>query len=174
MAGSRILLAAVLIGTPVVAAAQPAAQRPAQFEALTRCRTVGNDAARLDCFDRAVAAMQAAEGRGEILLVDRHQVRQTRRRLFGLPLPEFSLFGSRENPADQPRLVEGVIAAATLDRNRDWLVRLQDGAEWLQRDDHVLALEPRPGQRVIVTRNAIGTFMMRVNGQPGIRVKRVR
>ena len=51
---------------------------------------------------------------------------------------------------------------------------LQDGAVWVQIDNNTLALRPRPGQRVVINRGALGSFMMRVNSQPGIRVRRAR
>jgi hypothetical protein len=70
--------------------------------------------------------------------------------------------------------VEGVIASASQDGLGHWVVALQDGAIWSQIDNNTLALRPRPGQRVVVNRGALGSFMMRVNNQPGIRVRRSR
>ena len=52
------------------------------------------------------------------------------------------------------------------------MVRLADGSLWIQTDNHALALRPRAGQPVVINRAALGSYMMRVNNQPGVRVRR--
>ena len=52
------------------------------------------------------------------------------------------------------------------------IIRLEDGGSWHQVDDRHLAIEPRAGHKVVINRGAMGSYMMRVNNQPGIRVKR--
>jgi hypothetical protein len=181
MTSSHYLLAALLAAAPAAALAQrqPAPPRPEAFEALIRCRSVAEPAARLQCFDAAAAALQTAQERREVVVVDRAQVREGRRRLFGLALPRIPIFGGGDddddrNDADQVRTVEGVVASARQDELGHWVVALQDGAVWVQTDNNRLALRPRPGQRVVVNRAALGSYMMRVNNQPGIRVRRTR
>lgn len=174
-----ILLAAILIAAPAAAPAQRGAApaRPESFEALIRCRSIAEAAARLQCFDTAAAALQAAQERREVVVVDRAQVREGRRRLFGLALPRIPIFGGGdedENDEDQVRTVEGVVAAASQDGLGHWIVSLQDGAVWTQVDDRPLTFRPRPGQRVVINRAMLGSFMMRVNNQPGIRARRTR
>jgi hypothetical protein len=167
-------------GLPAFAMAQPASSppaRPESFEALVRCRAIADDAARLVCFDTAAAALQAAQERRDVVVVDRQQVREGRRRLFGLALPRIPIFGGGdddEREEDRVSTVEGVVAGATQDGLGRWVVSLQDGAVWVQVDNNVLALRPRPGQRVVINRAALGSFTMRVNNQPGIRVRRTR
>ena len=176
----HILLILFLVGAPALAVAQgrnEAPPRPETFEALVRCRAIAEDAARLACFDQAAAALQAAQERRDVVVVDRQQVREGRRRLFGLALPRIPIFGggdSDDEDDDQIRTVEGVVASASQDGLGHWVVALQDGAVWVQVDNNTLALRPRPGQRVVINRGALGSFMMRVNNQPGIRVRRTR
>src|SRR5687768_9360546 len=80
--GATLMLA--LAGGAAVAAAAPPAQqrRPAAYEALVRCRAIANDEARLRCFDQSVAKLQEAADKRELVVVDRSQIRETRRRLF--------------------------------------------------------------------------------------------
>jgi hypothetical protein len=52
------------------------------------------------------------------------------------------------------------------------VVRLEDGSTWVQTDNNLIAARPRSGQPVRVNRGALGSYMMRVNGQPGVRVRR--
>jgi len=172
-----ILAAAALAALPGVASAQRAPQqRPELFEALVRCRSVTEESARLQCFDAAAAALDAAAERREVVVVDRAQVRESRRRLFGLALPRLPIFGGGgdddEDDADEIDHVEGVVASASQNGNGQWIVRLQDGATWVQTDNNSLALRPRAGQPVVVNRGVMGSYMMRVNRQPGIRVRR--
>ena len=171
----------LLAGAPALALAQRGTQappaRPESFEALVRCRAVAGDAARLACFDSAAAALQAAQERRDLVVVDRQQVREGRRRLFGLALPRIPIFGGGDDDAtdeDAVTTVEGVVASASQDGLGHWVVALQDGAVWMQVDNNTLALRPRPGQRVVINRGALGSFMMRVNNQPGFRVRRSR
>ncbi|HVQ07749.1 MAG TPA: hypothetical protein VMS43_04890 [Allosphingosinicella sp.] len=182
MTRRNYMLAALLAAAPAVALAQrPAAApppRPETFEALIRCRSIAEADARLQCFDAAAAALQSAQERREVVVVDRAQVREGRRRLFGLALPRIPIFGGGddddEDDADRVTTVEGVVASASQDSLGHWVVVLQDGAAWVQADNRPLALRPRPGQRVVINRAALGSFMMRVNNQPGIRVRRTR
>lgn len=176
---SHYLLAALLVAAPAAALAQRDAPppRPESFEALLRCRAITDPAARLACFDTTAANLQAAQERRDLVVVDRAQVREGRRRLFGLTLPRIPIFGGGDDDdrdADRVSTVEGVIASAAQDGLGHWTVVLQDGAVWVQIDNNTLALRPRPGQRVVIVRAALGSFMMRVNNQPGLRVRRSR
>jgi hypothetical protein len=170
-------LALLLAGLPAAAAAQAdqaAPQRPELFEALVRCRAIADDAARLQCFDSAAANLQAATERRDVVVVDRQQVRESRRRLFGLPLPSLPIFGGGDDDdsADRIESIESTVVSAHQVGYGRWVVRLEDGSTWVQTDDNVVAGRPRTGQPVRVQRGALGSFMMRINNQPGIRVRR--
>ncbi len=173
-----LFLAAALALLPASAAiGQPRTEAPARpelFEALVRCRSLGDDAARLACFDNAAAALQTAAERRDVLVVDRAQVREGRRRLFGLALPRLPIFGGHGDDDEEEEIssIESNIVSAQQFGYGRWLVRLEDGSIWAQTDDNLIAARPRAGQPVRVSRAALGTYMMRVNGQPGVRVRR--
>lgn len=168
---SVLAAAATLSAAAYAQPAQPQ-QRPETFEALIRCRTITEDSARLRCFDEASAALQAAAERRDLVVVDRAQVRESRRRLFGIRLPNLPVFGGGNEEEEEVDRVEGVVAAARQDGLGHWIVTLEDGAVWVQTDNNRLALRPRPGQPVVISRGALGSYMMQVNRQPGIRVRR--
>jgi hypothetical protein len=182
MTRKPLLFAALLLGLVSAAYAQRGQhrdqrrqERPALFEALVRCRAVAEAAARLQCFDDAAAALAQAAERRDIVVVDRAQVRESRRRLFGLALPRLPIFGGGgDGRADEEEIttLEGTIARASQDGFGHWIVRLQDESLWVQTDNNALALRPRPGQPVVINRGALGSYIMRVNRQPGIRVRR--
>jgi hypothetical protein len=174
MTTKPLLILALLAGLIGAAHAQPRGeqpQRPELFEALVRCRTVGEAAARLACFDAAAAALEQAAERRDVVVVDRAQVRESRRRLFGLALPRLPIFGGGGEEEEVASL-EGVISHASQNNMGQWSVQLQEGGTWVQTDHNMLALRPRPGQPVVINRGALGSYMMRVNRQPGIRVRR--
>lgn len=151
--------------------------RPASFEALIHCRTIADPAARLQCFDAAAGALEQAASRRDVVIVDRAQVRETRRRLFGLALPNLPIFGRSDNSRDRDdeeiSSLESTVASAARNDLGQWQVRLQQGGTWVQTDFNQLAVAPRPGQPIVIRRGALGSFMMRVGNQPGVRVRRV-
>jgi hypothetical protein len=110
-----------------------------------------------------------------VVVVDRAQVRESRRRLFGLALPRLPIFGGRDDDEEEEEEINSIesniVSAQQFGYGR-WIVRLEDGSTWAQTDDNVIAARPRAGQPVRVNRGALGSYMMRVNGQPGVRVRR--
>jgi hypothetical protein len=181
MTRKPILLLALLLGLAAAAHAQrggePAAaqQRPELFEALVRCRALTEDAARLRCFDAAAVALEQAAARREVVVVDRAQIRESRRRLFGLSLPRLPVFGGGDDGREEEEevsTIEGVIASAQQNDLGQWYIRLREGGLWVQTDHNLLAVFPRAGQPVVINRGVMGSFMMRVARQPGIRVRR--
>ena len=171
------MLAAALIGVSAVAVARPRTPtvptgQPQAFEALVKCRAIAEDAARLRCFDQAAAALQQAAEKRDIVMIDREQVRQTRRSLFGIEGLRLPFFGHGDEKGEDVSQLDGVIASARDVGNGRWLFHLEDGSTWVQVDDNVIAIWPKAGQKVLIKRAALGSYMMRVNGQPGVRVRR--
>ena len=57
---------------------------------------VADNAERLACFDKAVGTIVAASDSDDLRIVDREEVRETRRKLFGFALPDLGIFGRRD------------------------------------------------------------------------------
>jgi hypothetical protein len=175
------LLAAFLFGLAAPVFAQGGGhdqqRRPESFEALVHCRTIADAAARLQCYDTAAAALEQAAERHDVVVVDRAQVRESRRRLFGLALPHLPIFGGSDNGHDngdeEIAQIESTVASAVRNDLGQWQVRLQEGGTWIQTDFNQFALAPRSGDAVVVRRGPLGSYMMRVGRQPGVRVRRV-
>lgn len=165
------LLGVLMLAVPASAKeAKPKGPPPALFIALTACRGLTDPVARLACFDAASAKLDAAVASNEVVVVDKMQVEQTKRGLFGLQLPNFRLFGSdNDTPLAQiDSTVTGVRGTAA-----GWLISLADGSTWQQMDDAALALSPKAGMAVIVKSAALGSYKMNIAKQPAIRVKRI-
>jgi len=170
-----LLIAAAPAALPAQRGSEPA-PRAELFEALVRCRSIADAAARLQCFDTAAANLEQAAARREVVVVDRTQIREGRRRLFGLALPRIPFFGGGDESEDADRIdrVETTIASASQNGLGQWVVVMQDGSVWQQTDNNMIALEPRRGQTVVIVRAALGSFMMRIQNQPGVRARRIR
>ena len=157
-------------GTSALAAPGPGVRAPA-VQALIDCRALVADADRLACFDKAVAAMTAAETSGDLVTIDREQRRAVRRQAFGLALPTLTLFDRGEKPEEVDRL-SVVVSSAAKNPLGTWFIKLDDGALWRQTDSNEMSKPPRPGSKALITRGALGSFFMSIDGQPAIRVHR--
>ncbi|HEY1605397.1 MAG TPA: hypothetical protein VGF77_07335 [Allosphingosinicella sp.] len=170
-------MAAALIGVAALAAAKPRAPAtpatsPQAYQEVIKCRTVTEDSARLRCFDQAAAALQQAAERRDIVIVDRAQVRQTRRSLFGIEGLRLPFFGGGGDESEEMSQLDGIVASASQLGDGRWVIRLEEGGTWVQTDDNPISLWPKPGQKVLIRRAALGSYMMRINGQPGVRARR--
>src|SRR5688500_9182827 len=100
MRSTMVALGFALVSIPMVSVN---AQVPTPPEAaagvigdVLRCRSVTDTVARLACFDRSAAALGSAQSKGELVTLDRQEVRKTRRSLFGLALPNLRILGDED------------------------------------------------------------------------------
>jgi len=151
-----------------------AARKPEVVANLSACRSISGAAERLSCYDKAAAALDSAVEQRQITMFDRAAVRAARRSLFGLDLQSFPLFGGDKEKEKAERIdtLEAVVASAAMNGAGKWVVKLREGATWTQIDNNQLVQWPKAGSKVLIKRASLGSFMMRVDGQPGIRVKR--
>lgn len=165
------LLAAA--AAPAAAVAQPKGEGRAQIvQELSDCRKITDNAQRLACYDKTAASLEQAEAKGDIVVVDREQARKVRRQAFGFALPSISLFEKGETKEDLEN-VAGVLDSARMNGASKWVIKLQDGAVWVQVDNNELHRTPKPGATVKIRQAALGSFIMTIDNGGGIRVKRV-
>lgn len=168
-----LALLALLASAPAAAQEEEEMAAPQVYTDVLACRTIADDTARLACYDRQVAALQAAEEEESIVVVDREEVRETERGLFGIRLPRLGrLFGGGdENRVNE---IESTITAVGGDPRRGWRFRLEDGSLWIQIDmSDRLSRDPRVGHSIRIRRAALGSFRAEVDGMRLIRVRRV-
>lgn len=145
--------------------------RPEMLERLTACRSVPAAEARLACYDAAAAALDAAERQGELVVIDRVAVEETRRQLFGFELPTLPrLFSGGE--AEELAAIETTLASAVRTGENRWVFRLSDGSVWRQIDSEPLRFQNRAGQEVRVRRASLGSYLMTIGGSRAVRVRR--
>lgn len=148
-------------------------ERAAQLQALIDCRSINEAATRLTCYDNQVAALELAERQGEVAVFDKTRIRAARRTLFGLTLPSFDIFGSKDGDEDGVVRLESTLKQATQNADGRWQFVLDDGARWVQVDKRALPVTPRPGHSIAIRRAALGSYLANVNKQIAIRVQRV-
>lgn len=168
-------LPAVFFGVAVLAlastaTAQTSQPRSASAERLAACRAIADTAARLTCFDRESAALEAAERSGAVVIVDQEQVREARRRRFGFTMPSLPMF--EFGGGAEVENVSSTLRTATQNGFGVWTFELEDGSIWRQSDSERITARLRPGAQVVVRKAAFGSFLMNVNDAPAIRVNR--
>ena len=144
---------------------------PEQVSRLIACRGLADSAQRLACFDRETGTLAQAITRKDLVVVDRQSRVAANRTLFGFAVPNFGgLFGGEDNEVKE---IESTVVSSGSNGAYGVTVRLADGSAWTQTEDTPIALPPRKGDKVKVRRRALGSYFLSVNGQPGVKVRRV-
>jgi hypothetical protein len=164
------LSALALAAVAAPKAEKPEAHRAAVLQSVADCRAITEDAGRLACFDKAVAALDVAESKGQVMVIDREQVKTVRRQAFGLSLPAFTLF-DRGPKEDQVDGVTIELAQAYRSAGK-WIFVSTDNVMWAQTDDDAIGDEPHKGSKVAIRKAALGSFFCNVDGQRAVRCER--
>jgi len=166
-------LAVVALGAGAVSAQPKAEGRAAIVQKLVDCRKVTDDAARLACYDQTTAALDQAEAKGDVVIVDREQARKVRKQAFGFTIPSISIFAKGEEKEDVDSF-DGVVAAARQEGGGHWVVKLEDGAVWRQVGMEELFKSPKPGMKVKIRKASLGSYLMTVDNQGAFKAHRVQ
>lgn len=178
-----LAVGAALLAQPAAALAQatlPRRPEPSQpparssaLDAVLACRSQTDSAARLACYDAAAGRLDQAQTTGEVVVVDREQVQQARRSLFGFSLPSIDLFdrGPRSE-ADAVNAITSTLTGSSVGRDGHTTFHLADGSAWRQYGtEQVFARRNDP---VRVERGMLGSFFIHIGNQPGVRAQRVQ
>lgn len=145
-------------------------ERAETLTRLTACRGLTDAPARLACYDAAVVALDDAERQGELVVMDRAQISETRRQLFGFEMPSLPRLLGTSPDADIDS-IETTLEQATQSGDR-WVFRLADGSVWGQVDSARVFIRDRPGQPVRVRKASLGSFFLTVGDSRAVRVRR--
>src|SRR5579859_2342531 len=159
---------AIVAGSASLAAQAPV--RAPAVQSVLDCRAIADGTQRLACFDKAVDAIAKAEQTGDLVTIDREQRRAVRRQAFGLTLPSLAMFDKGEKPEEANRIAV-TLANAARNGSGKWVFTLDDGAVWRQIDNEELEPPPRPGEKAVIRRAALGSFMIHLQGS-AVRVHR--
>lgn len=151
------------------------ASGPGVIQQLRQCQTITDNQARLTCFDRGMAAFDAANRTGEVAIIDRVQIEQTNRQLFGFQVPNLGhLFGNNTTVSTGETINEIETTLVKAQRRNDgrWVFELADGSVWHQTNNDRFNVRDREGDPVRIRRASLSSYLMTVGGSRGIRVQR--
>jgi len=177
------LCAALLLLTPVAFASSVDLKTQ-----LRSCQQISGEEQRLSCFDQIVAQLDRQIETGPVAesatsatikqplqlstaipattVVAKENASATARSLndeFGLKKPD---------PVDELQEITSIVQSAVLDKRKKLLITLENGQQWQQLDQGYLKI--KVGDRCTVSRGAIGSFLLGVEGvTKTIRVRRV-
>ncbi len=166
------LLIAAALAAPAAAAPRASETAGGIIAELTGCKAIADNNQRLACFDAATAKLAAATAKGDVKIIDREDIRATRRSLFGFELPKLPFFKGDDSAADTPSEIDTTIKAVGGAEFGKFVVTMDDGAVW--RTTEPLPRDPRPGMPVHLKRGALGNYFMRVGSMRGVTAQRVR
>lgn len=167
--------AAVLLAAPL-SADRPKPEKsvpPKAFSDLLECRRIADPQARLACFDSQSAIVADAAEKRQIVVADKTEIEKTRKGLFGFALPPSPILGE-DGEQEEAKRLETTVSSARQSRDGAWIIILAEGGTWEQIDSKILALSPKPGQKIVVTKGALGSYFVSVDGQSALKMRRVR
>ena len=172
--GAALTLALVLTGGAALGAKQPDPKdRAAVLQTLLDCRTMTDSQKRLACFDAAVGQLDSATAKGDVVVVDREQIRSMKRQAFGFTLPSLSALTGNKPDAVDTKIELGVSALA-YGADGHVLYTFDDGSVWRQFDQSESGRTPKKGMKAEISRGVMGSYFMSLAGAPGVRVQRQR
>ena len=104
-ASRTTLLATAICAFATAASAERAYNRPEVFNKLINCRGIADKDQRLACYDAAAGALEEAEKKKDLVVVDRKEIRETKNSLFGFTLPKIGLFGDGDKDDEKLSLI---------------------------------------------------------------------
>lgn len=164
-------LAALAAASTLSAQATLPQERPETLTRLMACRGIAENAARLACFDTAAGVLDTAERQGDLVVIDRAGVAETRRQLFGFEMPSLPRLFGPEGAVELESIDSTLQSASSVGEGR-WVFRLADGSEWRQIDSERVRFRNSPGQPVRVRKGALSSFLLTVDGSRAVRVRR--
>lgn len=175
MARLTSVVLAVLVAVPGPAGAQQSAAPAASPQAtLERCRQLSDGAARLSCYDEAVGALLDGTRAGTVSIVDRNQLREARRSLFGFSMPRLPFFSGDRSAEEQSDELTSAIRSVRAIGGGHYRIVLEDGgAVWETTESYTNFEPPAAGQKVVIKRGSLGSYMLRIDGQRGVKGRRV-
>jgi hypothetical protein len=168
-----VVVTALTLLAPAAAAKEKPAPSPL-VTAIDRCRQIPDPTQRLACYDAASGALVQATNSGAVAVVDENEVKKVRHSLFGFSLPKVPFFTGDTTANEAQDKIDSTITKVTALNNGYYqLVIADNNAVWVTTDDSISFFPPKPGQKIEIVRGALGNYFLRINGQVGVRGKRV-
>lgn len=140
---------------------------PGQVTGPAACRAIADDAARLRCYDAAVATATPAQP--PVATAPGLRAED----LFGQPGEAARTTATRELGLPDPPSLEAGVAATARNAAGKLVITLDNGQVWSQVDTTVLQLAA--GDRVVIRKSALGSYLLqKPAGGRSLRVRRTQ
>lgn len=168
-----VLLAALGAISTAALAKEPPKQSPL-VNALEACRAIADPTARLACYDKQAGALLDATTKGDVAVVDKSEVRKARKSLFGFAMPKIPFF-SGDDTADavSDTLESTVKSARSIGYGKFRMIIAEGDAEWETTETYSTMREPRAGDKIVIKRGPLGSYMLRIGSNRGVKGRRV-
>ena len=167
----RLFALLLLIASPAFAQ-RDNAQQPPQVSQLASCRTLVDQAQRLACFDRVSAEFMDAVVRGEISIINRAEVAEARRSLFGFNLPSIPFLGKRGDD-DPPRELTSTLVSIRMYAPERYRFVIKDGNAVWETTETLYMGKAKPGSKVTIRRGPMGGHAVRIDDSQWARARRI-
>jgi len=169
-----LTILALAVAGPAVARSKDKPAPSPLVTAIDRCRQIADSAQRLACYDSAANALVTAAKSGAVAVVDQNEIRKARRSLFGFTLPKIPFFSGDDTADEAQRQLDSTITSVKPLNNGYYRIIIADNnAVWETSESNISFDAPRPGQKITIVRGALGNYFLRINGQIGVRGRRV-
>ncbi len=151
--------------------------RPPVFDALINCRKIGDAAERLACFDKTADQLAAAQTSGDVVVVDRKEIKKAQRSTFGFNIalpqvfkdkggakPDKEEKGEKTDDSGDIEAITAVAVKVWQSARGEWNFQLEDGAVWRQTDSPDPARSFKNGVTVEIKKGKLGNFFLKANG----------
>lgn len=170
-----VRMAALAVALVWAGAASAQAPRADRWQNVVECRAQTDPAKRLACMDAAIAAAEAAERSGEMVVIEKSEVERAAKEDFGLRGQSRTAAAPRVMRRPDIRELRTTVTAARLrPYEKEWVIALADGSVWRQIGNEEIFKRPRPGLPVEITRGLLNNFFLVVDGATAIRVRRIK
>ena len=170
-----LTISGLLVAIPTLAQTPPPpVAKP--VAALQQCRTIADPATRVGCYDRAVDALTTASAAGDVVIVERQEVRKARKGLFGFTLPRIGFLTGKpdnaEDVADEAELETTITASRGIGYGK-WRFTVEGGGIWETVETNSGFSDPLPGRKVTLTKGLLGAYYAKVAGGRRVQAKRI-
>lgn len=137
------------------------------LRSFAECRAIAAAEARLACFDKAAASLEAAVKAKDVTIVDRQDVRKARRSLFGFTLPKIDLFGGGRQDEKEEAFTEinTTVASARPGGGGRVEIRLADEGDAVWQVIDPMPFPPKAGAKIRIRQGALGNYFLSVEGR---------
>jgi hypothetical protein len=166
-----IVVVALLAGPAL--AKDPPKQSPL-VGALEACRAIADPTERLACYDKEAGALIAAAQTGDVAVVDKAEARRARKSLFGFAMPNLPFFSGDKSADEVSDTLESTITKANGIGYGKFRITIAEGnAVWETTETYGTMREPRSGDKISIKRGTLGSYMLRIGSNRGVKGKRV-